>query len=106
MPCSANRPRTAAGTLLPALLLLLRAAAAGGALPLAPPPASPSPGSGAATAVNWAAAALGATATANSAGYWVRLGARARAALQALCARRCTGSAPATKRTHTHADAD
>jgi hypothetical protein len=42
-----------------ALLLLLHAAAA-----VSPPP----PGA----AVNWAAAALGATATANSAGYWVR----------------------------------
>jgi hypothetical protein len=41
------------------LLLLLHAAAAD-----SPPP----PGA----AVNWAAAALGATATANSAGYWVR----------------------------------
>jgi hypothetical protein len=42
------------------LLLLLRAAAAA-----SPPPPR-------VAAVNWAAAALGATATANSAGYWVR----------------------------------
>ena len=48
------------------LLLLLHAAAAD-----SPPP----PGA----AVNWAAAALGATATANSAGYWVRPAAHSRA---------------------------
>jgi hypothetical protein len=65
--------RTAAGALLPAVVLLLRsgavaAAAGGGALP---PAATPLPPPGA-PAVNWAAASLGATATANSAGYWVR----------------------------------
>jgi hypothetical protein len=70
---------------VPLLLLLCAAGAAGRmrapggrtALSLLPP-SLPLP------AVNWAAASLGATATANSAGYWVRRGRRRRRYFRAV----------------------
>jgi hypothetical protein len=87
------RARAASASLLPALLLLLRCAAVAAGAPPPPPPRAPPPrappGAAPAAAINWASAALGATATANSAGYWVRRTAHSRAAAHTRVRGRC-----------------